>query len=64
MQAHLFKSPPKTPSEVAWAFHHGQMREICEKQEKYFKGKVIVFTAQSLILYQYPVNLLTYLKLY
>ena len=42
----------------------GQTREICEKQEKYFKGKVIVFTIQRLILYQYSVNLLTYLELY
>ena len=38
----------------------GQTKEICEKQEKYFKGKVV----QSLILYQYPVSLLTYLELY
>ena len=42
----------------------GQTKEICEKQEKYFKGKVVIFTVQSLILYQYPVSLLTYLELY
>ena len=28
---------------------HGQSREICKKQEKYSKKKVIVFTVQSLI---------------
>ena len=33
----------------------GQTREVCEKQEKYFKGKVVTLTVQSLILYQYPV---------
>ena len=38
-------------------------REICEKQKKYFKGKFVTFTVQSLILYQYPVDLLTFLKL-
>ena len=42
----------------------GQTREICEKQEKYFKGKVVTFTAQSLILYQYSADLLTFFELY
>ena len=42
----------------------GQTREICEKQEKYFKGKVVTFTVHSLILYQYPVDLLTFFELY
>ena len=42
----------------------GQTREICEKQENYFKGKVVTFTVQSLLLYQYPADLLTFLKLY
>ena len=42
----------------------GQTREICEKQEKYFKGKVFTSTVQSLILYQYPVDLLTFFELY
>ena len=37
---------------------------ICEKQEKYFKAKVAIFTVQSLILNQYPVDLLTFLELY
>ena len=41
----------------------GQTREICKKQEKYFKGKVVTLTVQSLILYQYPVNLLTFFEL-
>ena len=41
----------------------GQTREICEKQENYFKGKVVTFTVQSLILYKYPVDLLTFLEL-
>ena len=45
-------------------FDRGQTREICEKQEKYFKGKVVTFTVQSLILNQYPVDLLTILELY
>ena len=42
----------------------GQTREICEKQENYFKGKVATFTVQSLLLYQYPADLLTFLELY
>ena len=42
----------------------GQTKQICEKQEKYFKGKVLTFTVQSLILCQYPVDLLTVLELY
>ena len=45
-------------------FNHSQMREDCEKQEKYFKGKVVTFTVQCLILYQYPVDLLTFFELY
>ena len=28
----------------------GQTREIYEEQDKYFKGKVVTFTIQSLIL--------------
>ena len=42
----------------------GQTREICEKQENYFKGKVFIFTIQSTILKQYAVNVLTHLELY
>ena len=42
----------------------GQTREICEKQEKYFKGKVFTFTVKTLILYQYPVDSLTFWELY
>ena len=42
----------------------GQTRETCEKQEKYFKGKVATFTVQSLLLYQYPADSLTCLELY
>ena len=40
----------------------GQAKEICEKKKrkkKYFKGKVVIFTVQRLILYQYPVDFLT-----
>ena len=48
----------------AGGLHRGHTREICEKQEKYFKGKVVTFTVQSLILYQYPVDLLTFLEVY
>ena len=44
-------------------FDRGQTREICEKQEKYLKGKAVTFTVQSLILCQYPVDLLTFLEL-
>ena len=29
----------------------GQTREICEKQENYFRGKVVTCTVQSLLLY-------------
>ena len=43
---------------------HGQTREICEKQEKCFKGKVVTFTVHSLILYQYPVDLLNFFELH
>ena len=46
------------------ALDRGQTREICEKQEKYPKGKVVTFTVQSLILCQYPVDLLNFLELY
>ena len=42
----------------------GQTREIYEKLENYFKGKVFIFAIQSMILKQYPVNLVTYLELY
>ena len=45
-------------------FDRGQTREICGKQEKFFKGNVVTFTVQRLILYQYPVDLLTFLGLY
>ena len=46
------------------ALDRGQKREICEKQEKYLKAKVVTFPVQSLILYQYPADLLTFLELY
>ena len=46
------------------AIDRGQTREICKKQEQHFKGKVVTFTIQSLILYQYPVDLLTFFELY
>lgn len=42
----------------------GQTRKICEKQEKYSKGKVGNFTVQRMVLYQYPVYLLTFLEVY
>ena len=42
----------------------GQTREICKKQGNYFKGKVVTFTVQTLLLYQYPADLLTFLELY
>ena len=45
-------------------FDRGQTREVCEKQEKCLKGEVVTFTVQSLILCQYPVDLLTFLELY
>ena len=45
-------------------FDRSQTREICKKQENYFKGKVVTFTVQSLLLYQYLVDLLTFLELY
>ena len=41
------------------AIDRDQTREICEKQEK-----VVTFTVQSLIVCQYPVDLLTFLELY
>ena len=42
----------------------GQTREICEKQENNFKGKVVTPTIQSLMHKQYPADLLTFLELY
>ena len=54
---------PKWISHIV-TFDSGQTRQICEKQEKYLKGKVVTFTVQSLILCQYPVDLLTFLVLY
>ena len=51
--------------ERGFGFDRGQTREICEKQEKYFKGKIVIFAVQSLILSQYSFDyLLTYLELY
>ena len=41
-----------------------QTREICKKQEKYFRGKVVIFTVQTSILYQHPVDLQAFLELY
>ena len=38
--------------------------KFAKRKEKYCKGKVVTFTVQSLILYQYPVDLLTFLELY
>ena len=35
-----------------------------EKYEKYFKDKGIIFTVESLIIYQYPVGLLKLFELY
>ena len=49
---------------TARALDRGQTRETCEKREKYFKGKVFISTVRSLILRQYPVDLLTFLELY
>ena len=45
-------------------FDHSPTREFCEKQEKYFKAKFIIFAVQSLILYQYPFDLQNLWKLY
>ncbi len=42
----------------------GQTSEICKKQEKYFKDKVLIFTVQSSIYYRYPDDLLSFLELY
>ena len=50
--------------EMSLRFDGGQTTEICEKQEKYRKGKAVTLTVQSLILYQYPIVLLTFLELY
>ena len=54
----------RATAEVFLLLDRGQTREICEKQEKYFKGKVVTLTVHSLILYQYPVDLLTFFELY
>ena len=43
---------------MALRFDRCQTREICEKQEKYFKAKVVSLTVQSSTLHQYPVDLL------
>ena len=52
------------PAYDARSLDGGQTREICEKREKYSKGKVVTLTLQSLVLYQYPVDLLTCFDLY
>ena len=42
----------------------GQTREIKKnKKIKYLKGKVVSFPIQSLIIYQYPFDLLTFSEL-
>ena len=46
-----------------FALHSDCPRSNEKKEEKYFKGKVAIFTVQSFILDQYPVDLLTYLEL-
>ena len=46
------------------AIDRGQTREICKKQEQYFKGKVVTLAIQRLILKQYPVDLQTFFELY
>ena len=60
----LFLSPgSKVPGNVQQPRLHldrSQTREICEKQENYFKGKDVTFTFESLILNHYPVVLLTF----
>ena len=43
---------------VEWNPDRGQTIEMCEKEEKYFKGKVVIFSVQSEILCQYSVDLL------
>ena len=58
------EDPGDEVAQIAPQLDRGQTREICQKQEKCFKGKVVIFTVQRLILYQYTVDLLTYLKLY
>ena len=52
------------PGHGARVLDRGQTSKICEKQGKYSKGKVVTFTVQSSILYQYPVDLLTFFELY
>ena len=44
----------------------GQTREICEKQEKYFKAKAVILYCSKFdtFNYQYPVLLLTVLEIY
>ena len=49
---------------VSSAVDRGQTSEICEKQGKYSKGKVVTFTVQSSIVYQYSFDLLTFFELY
>ena len=68
----LTKKPSSPPTKVEFpiqftmsyaavqTFDRGQTREICKKQGKYFKEKVVIFTVKSLILYQYPVDLPTF----
>ena len=42
--------PNSSPPPTILKFDRGQTREIAEKQEKYFKGKVVTFTVQTSIL--------------
>ena len=46
----IFGGKSNAVARVGRLVDRGQTREICEKQEKYFKGKVATFTIQSLIL--------------
>ena len=38
--------------------------KFAKNKKKYFKGKVVIFTVETLITFQYPVDLLTFLELY
>ena len=46
--------------ELIWPLTAVKREKICEKQEKYCKGKVVTSTVQILIPYQYPVDLLPF----
>ena len=50
-----------SPTATSISFDRGQTREILRKTRKIFQFKATNFTVQSLMIYQYPVDLVTFI---